>query len=381
LPIIDAGQYLIEPPDLWTARLPAQFREAAPRVVSQGDAAEAWSFENGAWIRPLTFGMAVRRPSHQGLPFGETYAAMRPGCYQPKARLEDMDLDGIQAAVLFPHFAQALGRLKDPELYLACVRAYNDGAREWADAGDPKRLFPVALVPALGVDAAVAELKRSIDRGFKSVLFCGWPNGGRDPQPEDGRFWGLCQEVGTVLAFHGPEPERQASIPAGWGAGDVLGQSPIEMVINSRASGLGAQLPVGRIVLRGILDEFPALKLCFAGTGAGWLPYFLEQIDGMYWHDRFYARFDFEMLPSEYLKRNTKATFHIDSSALQNREEIGLDNLLWQSLYPLETTDWPRSGALLDRTLGDLSPGERVRVTAINTAEYFGIPVPVGASA
>jgi predicted TIM-barrel fold metal-dependent hydrolase len=379
--IVDAGQYLIEPPDFWTSRLPTTLQEQAPRVVASGEGEEAWSFEGDAWIRPLTFGTSVKRPSREGRPLTESYATMRAGCYDPSARVRDMDLDGIDAAVLFPHFGMALGRIRDPELYVAYVRAYNDGAWEWAQQANPRRVFPVALIPAQGLEESVEELSRVLRLGYKGVLFCGWPNGSREPRPEDGRFWGLCNESGVVVNFHGPEPERQPAIPGSWGTGQVAGESPLELVINARASGLGAQMPIGRLILRGVLDEFPALKLCFAGTGASWLPFFMEQVDGMYWHDRFYAGFDFKMLPSEYVKRNTKATFHIDSAALSNLNDIGAANLLWQSLYPLETSDWPRSRDLIDKTFADLAASDRSRILADNTADYYGIALRAGAIA
>src|SRR5207302_472903 len=106
-----------------------------------------------------------------------------------------------------------------PDLHLACVRAYNDGVWEWAQAGDPDRLIPNAVLPATGFAAAMAELRRVVDRGFRGVVFGGWPAGGEAPTPEEDPFWALCEEAGVVvhLLAGGPTaPDRTPTAPPRW---------------------------------------------------------------------------------------------------------------------------------------------------------------------
>ena len=93
-----------------------------------------------------------------------TFAEMRRGCYDPAARVEDMDRDGVWAQLCFPTFARFAGTrfLQDcpnRELAAACVRAYNDFQVDWASA-DPRRLLAVTSLPFWDVDAAVAEVER-----------------------------------------------------------------------------------------------------------------------------------------------------------------------------------------------------------------------------
>ena len=94
-----------------------------------------------------------------------TYDEMRPGCYDPKARLEDMDLNWVEASLCFPTFPRFCGQTfteaKDQELGLACVKAYNDWmVEEWCgDCGG--RLIPLASIPLWDVELAAAEVRRN----------------------------------------------------------------------------------------------------------------------------------------------------------------------------------------------------------------------------
>ena len=98
-----------------------------------------------------------------------TYDEMRPGCYEPKARLEDMDVDHVEASLCFPTFprfcGQTFAEAQDKDLALACVRAYNDWmVEEWCgDSGG--RLIPLCIVPLWDVELAAAEVRRNAARG------------------------------------------------------------------------------------------------------------------------------------------------------------------------------------------------------------------------
>ena len=144
--VFDAAQYLIEPPDLFTANVPSAMRDRVPRVVELPGGGDAWSFEDGAWLRPIGFEVqAGRGPIDlRESPLG--YRDLRPGLSDADARLTDMDTDEIDAAAIFPTFAQELRFLVDADMQVACVRAYNDVAADWMQRGRG-RLAAAALVP------------------------------------------------------------------------------------------------------------------------------------------------------------------------------------------------------------------------------------------
>src|SRR5262249_34405513 len=125
------------------------------------------------------------------------------GSFDPKARVKDMDIDGIACQVLYP--SVTLGGAKaygdDPELQVACVRAYNDWMAEFCGY-DSQRLYGLGVIPTAGIEYAVAELKRCIALGMKGALINTYPNGGSKSLPEDAAFWDICQSADFPVQVH-----------------------------------------------------------------------------------------------------------------------------------------------------------------------------------
>ena len=127
--LISVDDHIIEHPRLWSDRLPRHLLESGPRVVELGDGRQVWAYEDE--LVKIRKGNALPRDGFAGDAEGwNRFDEMRPGCYDPKERLADMDLAGVWAALGFPDFAKFsghrfLGR-KDPELAKLCVSAYND---------------------------------------------------------------------------------------------------------------------------------------------------------------------------------------------------------------------------------------------------------------
>src|SRR5206468_2598118 len=67
------------------------------------------------------------------------YSAARPGGWDPKARLEDMAVDGVSAEVLYPSLGLGLYWIEDPAFQEACFRAYNDWLIEFCAATPDRR--------------------------------------------------------------------------------------------------------------------------------------------------------------------------------------------------------------------------------------------------
>src|SRR5438876_11555519 len=92
-PVVDADAHVNEPPNLWQERVPARLRERALKVVPWPGGGDAWSYGDGAWVRPLgrtaTAGLSYLQYSTSG----RSYDTIRPGSFDPAARLTDMDID------------------------------------------------------------------------------------------------------------------------------------------------------------------------------------------------------------------------------------------------------------------------------------------------
>jgi hypothetical protein len=130
--IFSVDDHVCEAQDTFTSRVPARFRDTAPRVVSDGGGRDAWLVD-GVIRRWIGGDSIVGRRLHDqsDLQRGMWFADMSPGTYDIHARIHDMNLDGVYASVCFPSMVwgfcgQRISGLEDPDLALACVRAYND---------------------------------------------------------------------------------------------------------------------------------------------------------------------------------------------------------------------------------------------------------------
>ena len=141
--LINADGHYTEPGDLFTTRVDKKFRDRAPRqefIAEHGG--DGWILDGVA--EPISFGMNACA----GLPPAEQtpwcrFEDIRAGGYDPQARLNEMDADGVDAEVLYPtpRLSLAMFAQKDPELHLALVRAWNDWMAE--PGFSPRILIPV----------------------------------------------------------------------------------------------------------------------------------------------------------------------------------------------------------------------------------------------
>ncbi|MDQ1372738.1 MAG: hypothetical protein QOJ09_76, partial [Actinomycetota bacterium] len=185
---------MVEPPHVWQQWLPADLRDRGPRIERRGigsmqhvgggtyaqtfdpdgPPADCWIYEDLVYIHKRhVAAVGFDRDDMSMSPI--TYDEMRPGCYEPKARVEDMEMNWVDASLCFPTFPRFCGQTfsegKDKELGLACVRAYNDWmVEEWCgDSGGA--LIPLTLVPLWDAELAAAEVRRNAERGVRAVCF------------------------------------------------------------------------------------------------------------------------------------------------------------------------------------------------------------------
>src|SRR5262249_49067034 len=136
---------------------------------------------------------------------------MRAGCYDPVARLADMNVDGVLASLCFPSFPRFCGQVfhetKDKELALLCVRAYNDWMiEEWCGSA-PGRFIPLTLIPLWDPRLAVAEIERCKAKGASGFCFSEGPSALGLPSLYDaGRYWDpvlrAAEHTGMVVCTH-----------------------------------------------------------------------------------------------------------------------------------------------------------------------------------
>ena len=210
--IISVDDHVLEPPNVWVDRLPAKYHDVGPRIERKVASnlkfnGTTYTFDVGTpdgtptdfWVYEDLIVPHRRIIAAAGFPVDEvtltpiTYDDMRPGCYDAKARLEDMDLNWVEASLSFPTFPRFCGQTfleaKDRELAMLCVRAYNDWMVEEWSAGTDGRLIPLCLIPLWDPAAAAAEVRRNAARGVHAVCFSEIPYHLGLPSIHDGAHW------------------------------------------------------------------------------------------------------------------------------------------------------------------------------------------------
>src|SRR5207253_918322 len=82
--------------------------------------------------------------------------------------------------------------------------------------------------------------------------------------------------------------------------------------------------PIGQLMLHGVFDRFPDLKIYFAESHAGWLPFTMNWIDQFYLQWYTYQDFRLKKMPSEYYRDHCRFSFIVDRLAMKYRYDIGL---------------------------------------------------------
>jgi predicted TIM-barrel fold metal-dependent hydrolase len=254
-----------------------------------------------------------------------------------------MDREKIFAQVLYPNLggfgSGGFLRLKEPELMLECVRAYNDFLIDWCSA-DAGRLIPVCALPFWDVAACVAEIQRCAQTGHKAVLFGSQPDCFGQPKLPDPHWdplWAAAQDCGLSISFH-------------IGSGDVsdlmsgLRGMGIRTGIAHRSSLLfleNAQC-LADLVFGGICHRFPRLRFVSVESGAGWVPPTLEVFDWQWQNNGVRSEHpEYELLPSEYFRRQIYACFWFEEQGIEKAIELYPDNLLYETDFPHPTSMAP----------------------------------------
>ncbi len=294
-------------------------------------------------------------------------AADRAGEWDPVERLKDMDIDQVDAEIIYTEVSAGASffPLKDGGR-LAAFEAFNNGALEFASA-DPERLFPVFIVPVVEVEEAVSELQRLAKAGAKAVITPLNPTDlGLKPywDRQWDPLWATIQETGIPVSQHlggvkhGQEFMSYDPTP---NKGMFRALSAIWM-----ADGFTAWC------MSGILERFPKLKVVMVEPGLGWIPYMLERMDGTVRRIG-WTKETLPQLPSFYWRRNMAATFEEDEFGIENRHALGVENILWATDYPHPDSTWPNSQKVIRHHFENVPAEEMRKIVGGNAMRLYNV--------
>lgn len=279
-------------------------------------------------------------------------------------QLCDMDAEGIKIAVLYPTIGLFLGEVREVDYAVGLARAYNNWVAEYCRTS-PERLKAVALLPVQEPEAAAKELERAHKLGLVAGMvptFC--RVGPRNPGDRwlDAVF-AAAEHLGMPIAFHA----TGGLTPANDRFTTFLQVHVFSHVPEQMAAVTG-------VVLGGVLERFPRLKVGFMEAGCGWVSFWFQHMD-----EEFELRHEevpeLKAKPSEYLRQGGRCYFGVEPDERlipQTAELIGGDGLLYASDYPHWDSGWPNTARTL-RERGDLSDALKQKILGENALRFYGL--------
>ncbi|MBO0729692.1 MAG: amidohydrolase [Acidimicrobiaceae bacterium] len=372
--IFSVDDHVCEAPDTFTRRLPARAAQSAPRVVSDADGGPAWLVDGE--LRRWTGGdsIAGRRIHDMADRLRSLwYPDMRPGTYDIHARIRDMDLDGVYASVTFPSMVwgfcgQKIWGLKDPDLALACVRAYNDWVyEEWAGPY-PERIVPASVPYMRDPVRGAEEVRRNAARGFKAVHFSENPEKLGLPSIHT-RHWDpflhACEETDTTVNLHlGSSSARPSA------------SSDTPVAVTSLLWPALTMCAAADWVSSKIAVRFPRLKIVMSEGGIGWVPVLRERMERSHRMRGDSTDWDEDITPAELLTRNFWFCAIEEPRSIEARHHIGVDRILLEVDYPHADTSWPDTQEQIGAMLAGVPADEVRKMTHENAAHVYRHPIP-----
>ena len=363
--LISVDDHLIEPPHLWSSRLPKRYIDEGPRVVRDGGI-DLWEYASRRYETTGTLAAAGRDVSeftHEAISFDD----MRPGCYEPQARLADMDRANIWGSLSFPTFGRFAGHRflegSDRELARLCVSAYNDFVMDEWCATAPDRLIPLIIVPMWDVAECVKEVKRMAARGAKAVALSENPTLLGLPSIHsrawDAMFAAIADADLTICMHVGS-------------SGQLISSSPdAPYGVHTSLVGLGSMIACSDFIFSHLFHELPSLRVALSEGGAGWVPYLVERMDACWETHRHHSGMQGKVSPRELFASNIWVCVINDAFAIEQRHTIGVDRMMWECDYPHADSLWPNSRESLAKAMVDVPDHEAAAIGEGNARHVF----------
>jgi predicted TIM-barrel fold metal-dependent hydrolase len=270
----------------------------------------------------------------------------------PAQRREDQERDGVEAEVIYGIIGISRGLFTsqgvgDAETLAAIYGAYNDYVAGF-NRSMPGRFFGLGCLPTHDARLAADEVRRCATLGLKGAVFVPWGSAMPVWHEMWDPMWSAAEETDLVISFHVFE-----------GGGATVGY---EVKGLRRPDVIGSWTVVAplqmdeicvSVILSGVCERHPRLRLVLGESGIGWLPYVLERLDDTY-EERLADDLRLPLPPSAYFKRQMYATFQKDFHGVRAMAQLAPDNVMWGSDYPHRDGTWPFSRKAIEEQFRDI---------------------------
>jgi predicted TIM-barrel fold metal-dependent hydrolase len=366
--------------DRWTHRVPEKYHEQALHMITMEDGADAIVVPGG---KPAHNPMDLYggRGREEWRPYGEQYD-VTPGTGSPEQRVRELDIDGVDAEVLYPSVncgATVWEQIADIDAQRAVFHAYNAWLAEEFCAEAPDRLFGVGTIPRTGLEDAIDEMRYCKEAGLRSVVLRAFPTGGSKPTTYDDRFWAAALDLDMPISIHVSMSGTDAR-PGGLMDFPNEAGRPLHTDLAHQLArfGRGGAANVVQLVLSGVFDRFPALRINMAENQIGWVPLFMETGDVRYgrhinWTTELQGYEPLKQPFSDYVREHIYWGFQQDRSGVELRHHMGVDRLIRGADFPHVESEWPQSQRVLAHNFEGVPDDDRYAMCCGNALEFFGI--------
>jgi predicted TIM-barrel fold metal-dependent hydrolase len=392
LQYVDSDGHVLEHPDGMLDYAPAGFEDRIWHIETDAKGTEWCIYDKQ---RMPASGLALAGTAGMTLEERERaqrgelrYTEVRPAAYNARARLADMDTDGISSAIVYPTMLLGIAGVRDAEFAAAQCRAYNEWLSDHVTDGDG-RLFGVAIVPQQDIERAAEEIRRvGKKNGIVGVMLR--PNPSEDWKPMHNEvydpLWRAASDTGLAVGFH---PFLTADLP-----GACLGLRINRIGIGSLPPGPDDTINIDNVYFTqaisnpfdmmntaafllagGVCERFPDLRVVFLEANGGWIVPWLERLD----HHHEVFPWDVPWLkhePSEYFRRQCWISFDPDESALAfsaSSPLVGADRIVWASDYPHPDAKFPGVTDELRDAMAGLTPEQQAQIAGQSCRVLYGI--------
>jgi len=360
-PIISADSHITEPPNTYLDHIEARWKDRAPRMQRVDGVGDVFVVDGMAKPIPMGLVAAAGKPAEEIRLTGVLFEQMHRGGWDPDARLLDQDRDGVSAEVIYPTVGMVLCNHKDLDYKKACFDAYNRWIAGYC-AAHPERLLGCGQTAMRTPEEGIRDLEAIRAAGLRGVMMPGHPGVEDYDSVIYDDFWRAAIDLGMPLSFHilttresGPHrgPPMNAFLTIVRGCQDIM----------------------GTLILGGVFERHPKLRVVCVEADAGWVPHYMYRMDHAYKRHRNWLPPGQKLsrLPSEYFAENIYTTFQDDWVAFKTANLMNWRRLMWANDFPHSDSTWPFSQDLLAEHRADLDEAQQEAILCGNVALLYGI--------
>ena len=340
--VLDSDLHVIELGEVYETYLDERYRDKMPRYLG-------WSPTNfphwevqGQMIPPWAVaGDVAGVQKFLDAPADEIYRSARERDYDAASTLDAMDREGIDLAVVYRTFAHMVVSIDElePRYATAYCAAFNDWLSDYCGA-EPERLKPAAILSLHDPDLAAAEARRAVEeKGHVAVVLLPMPVKGRYVHaPECDVLWKEIVRLGVPLAFHG----TSGGASLDYASNRFRAHPNFRTLNHASAFPVELMLAMGAMIVGGVLERFPDLRVGFLEGNCGWLPWWLDRLDDQWQKYGGGEKLQLSALPSAYFKRQCYIATDVDEELLRVViDAIGDDNVVMSVDYPHADGPYP----------------------------------------